>query len=65
MKRYSARERAVPAKTVADTKYCVRLFDRWREHRMETTADIPTLADMTKHQMQYWMERLVLEVRKK
>jgi len=61
-----ARERAVPAKTVADTKYCVRLFDTWREHRMETTtADIPTLADMTKHQMQYWMERFVLEVQKK
>ena len=52
----SARERAVPAKTVTDTKYCIGLFEAWRKHRMETTnTDIPTIADMTTHEMQYWL----------
>ena len=61
-----ARERAVPAKTVADTKYCIGLFEAWRKHRMETTnSDIPTMTDMTTHEMQYWLTRFVLEVRKK
>ena len=56
--------KSFPAKTRADTN-CVRLFDTRREHRMETTtADILTVADMTKHQMQYWKERFVLEVSK-
>ena len=61
-----ARQRGVPAKTVADTKYCIGLFETWRKHRMETTnTDIPTITDMTTQQMQYWMTRFVLEVRKK
>ena len=33
---------------------------------MDTTAaNIPIITDMTKEQMQYWLVRFVLEVRKK
>jgi len=61
-----ARQKAVPAKTVADTKYCVRLFNEWRTHRIQTTeATIPTLTQMTKQHLNYWLTRFVLEVRKK
>ena len=58
-----ARELAVPAKTVADTKYCNGIFEEWRKYRMKT--NIPAIADMTKKQMQYRLTRFVLEVRKK
>ena len=61
-----ARERAIPVKTVADTKYCIGLFEEWRKHRIDTTAvNIPIIINMTKEQMQYWLVRFVLEVRKK
>ena len=61
-----ARERAIPVTTVADTKYCIGLFEERRKHRMDTTAaNIPIITDMTKEEMQYWLVRFVLEVRTK
>ena len=63
-----AQERAIPVKTVADTKYCIGLFEEWRIYRMymyTTAVNIPIITDMTKEQMQYWLVRFVLEVLKK
>ena len=60
------RQKALPAKTVTDTKYCIGQFEAWRKHRMETAlVSIPTITGMTKEEMQYWLIRFVLEVRKK
>ena len=36
----SAREKGVPQKTKQDTKYCTKLWDEWRQHRMQTTGVI-------------------------
>ena len=61
-----AQEGAVPANTVADTKYCIGLFEAWNKNRMDrANTDIPAITDMTTHEMQYWLTRFVLEVQKK
>ena len=57
-----ARERAIPSKTLADTKYCMGILNEWRRCRVDI---IPSIEDMSREQMQYWLTRFVLEVRKK
>ena len=50
-----ARQTAIPAKTVQDTKYCISVFEEWRKYRLTTGADIKELTDMNKPELQYWM----------
>ena len=61
-----ARVESVPKKTREDTKYCVNLWEEWRNYRLQhTTATIPLLLEMTNGDLQYWMTRFIMEVRKK
>ena len=57
-----ARERAIPTKTLTDTKYCMGIFNEWRRCRVDI---IPSIEDMSREKMEYWLTRFVLEVRKK
>ena len=43
-----ARVKSVPKKTREDTKYCVNLWEEWRNYRLQhTNASIPLLLEMT------------------
>ncbi len=57
---------AVPEKTQRDTRYCVRIWEEWAEHRASSTgAVLPPLKDIAQIQLQQWMSCFVLEIRKK
>ena len=58
-----ARTEAVPAKTQQDTKYCLGLWNEWRDYRNQTTS--ATITELTTSELQHWLTRFVLEVRKK
>lgn len=61
-----ARAKGVPKKTQEDTKYCVNLWDAWTRYRLETTgATIKPLSKLSRKELQHWLTRFVLEVRKK
>ena len=62
----NARAKGVPSKTIEDTKYCVNLWNEWKRYRQQTLGDsIPDLTDLSRSQLQHWLTRFVLEVRKK
>ena len=47
-------------------KYCVNLWDAWTRYRLETTgATIKPLSELNHKELQHWLTRFVLEVRKK
>ena len=61
-----ARSKGVPCKTRQDTNYCVRLWNAWSVHHQATAGVlIPPLADLKIDELQHWLTRYVLEVRKK
>lgn len=61
-----ARQRAVPKKTQEDTKYCYKLFYEWSIARQKATGEtIGKLCEMSDSEIQHWMTRFILEVRKK
>ena len=63
-----ARKASIPKKTLADTKYCVRLWNEWKGQRNSTNMAevVPEgLVDMAVVSLQHWLSRFVLEVRKK
>ncbi len=33
------REKGIPKKTLEDTKYCLKIWEEWRKHRVQTTGD--------------------------
>ena len=60
-----AREAGIPAKTKADTRYCFRVWEEWREHRAKlTTPPVPPLLAMTDSEMSHWLTQFILEARK-
>ena len=60
------RKKAIPEKTVKDTKYCVSIWEEWCKHREQTTScTIPSLCSITLSDLQFWLVRFILEVRKK
>lgn len=60
------RERGVPKATQQDTKYCNKLWEEWRKQRIQTTnANIAPIAELPPSQLQYWLIRFILEVRKR
>jgi len=62
----SERRKGVPKKTLEDTKYCLNLWEEWRKYRQQTTGDaIAPLSEMTQEEVQHWLTRFILEVRKK
>ena len=60
------KKNAIPENTRQDTNYCMRLFNHWRESRTETTGvSIPMLSEMDCSQLSRWVQRFILEARKK
>ena len=61
-----ARTKGVPLKTQKDTKYCVGVWESWREYRNSTTgAAIAPLTELNHSELDHWLTRFILEVRKK
>ena len=61
-----AREQGIPLKTQADTKYCLNLWNEWRKYRYDKTGDvIKPLVDLDHTELEHWLIRFILEVRKK
>ena len=63
-----ARKQSIPEKTQQDTTWCVRQWNDWVEHRNEENGSrtIPTpITSIPKEELAYWLERFVLEIRKK
>ena len=58
-----AKQKSVPKSTQRDTEYCIRIWDECR--KLSTNDTIPPLSEISTKQLQYWMCRFVLEVRKK
>ena len=61
-----AKEAAVPKSTRNDTKWCMKLWDLWSSQRpsCSTEAAIPTITALNNDQLQHWLCRFILEVRK-
>ncbi len=56
----------IPKKTLQDTLYCVRIWEEWREYRQQAIGDSrAALTEITKLELQPWLTRFILEVRKK
>ena len=63
-----ARQARIPKKTQIDTRYCIRIWKSWSEHRNSVEKNELVPEDITTldcEQLQYWLSRFVLEVRKK
>lgn len=61
-----AKESAIPEKTRKDTEWCMRIWQQWRSQRESSSqaVTIPPIISIDKDQLQYWLCRFVLEVRK-
>ena len=61
-----ARKKGIPKKTQEDTKYCVHIWDEWREYRSTSTGiAILPLQQLPPHQLNEFLTMFVLEARKK
>ena len=59
------RRAAVPKITHSDIQYCIRVWAQWPKNCIETTNSIiPSLSSIKPDELEYWLTRLVLEVRK-
>ena len=57
---------AVPAKTLADTSYCFRIWKEWCDHRLVSCGNsIPSIEQLTPSELASYMSNFVFEVRKK
>ena len=62
---HNARAKRIPNKSVEDTKYCIHLWNEWKRHRQEALDNsIPDLTELSQCELQHWLTRFVLEVRK-
>ena len=53
-------------KTQDDTQYCLRVWEEWCKYRRNSCGDnIAPVTEMQPLQLQYWLTRFILEVRKK
>ena len=61
-----AMQSAIPEKTQRDTRYCVKIWDEWAEHRVSSTSVVLLpLKALNKSQLQHWMSCFIMEIRKK
>ena len=61
-----ARIKGIPKKTLEDTQYCVKVWEEWCSYRRQVCQDtIPPLQSIEASQLQHWLTRFVLEVRKR
>ena len=60
------RQKGIPKRTLQDTKYCVTLWDEWRKSRQHSTGEeVDAIEKLTEEQLDHWLTRFILEVRKK
>ena len=62
-----ARVSAVPKETQKDTAWCIKVWNEWKEARnISSEEKIPTdICNLSPQQLQHFLSRFVLEVRKK
>ena len=61
-----ARMRGVSQKTQQDTNYCMRLWSEWRAHHQKVAhVSIPPITEQSQSELQHWLSRFILEVRRK
>ena len=61
-----ARMRGVSQKTQQDTDYCMRLWSEWRAHHQKVAhVSIPPITEQSQSELQHWLSRFILEVRRK
>ena len=60
-----ARKTGIPKRTQQDTKYCTKVWDKWRQHRQQTTGVQIKSLDLPPTELAHWLTRFVLEARKK
>ena len=57
---------AIPAKTLADTNYCIGVWMDWTQHRLATLGEnIPPIEQMTLPDLEKRLSNFIFEVRKK
>lgn len=60
---------AIPEKTKQHTKWCYDTWRQWHSHRTASATSIeetpPTLTSMKKEQLNFWLSRFLVEVRRK
>ena len=62
-----AKQAAIPKKTKKDTAWCAKIWNDWSSQRNSSSASgehVPDIANMEITQLQRWMSRFVLEIRK-
>ena len=61
-----SKDAAVPERTRRDTEWCIKLWNLWSSQRPCTSTDtaIPPITALNNEQLQHWLCRFVLEVRK-
>ncbi|ESO98023.1 hypothetical protein LOTGIDRAFT_174460 [Lottia gigantea] len=52
------------ANTRKNTKWSLNIFNEWRKCRSKGDNDIPELQDMTAEELDYWLQRFIVELRK-
>ncbi|XP_055956187.1 zinc finger MYM-type protein 2-like [Patella vulgata] len=52
------------ANTRKNTKWSLNIFNEWRKCRSKGDNDIPELQDMTAEELDYWLQRFLVELRK-
>ena len=61
-----ARVSGIPKKRQEDTQYCVKLWEEWCKYRQQNHYNcIPGLTELQPKDLQHWLVRFILEVRKK
>ena len=63
-----AKQAAIPKETKKDTAWCAKIWNDWSSQRNSSSASgehVPDIANMEITQLQRWMSRFVLEIRKK
>ena len=60
-----ARAQGVPTKTVQNTKYCLGVWEAWREYRNKTGTNIAEMSQLSNSELDHWLTRFVLEMLKK
>ena len=60
------RQNGIPKNTQQDTKFCLNLWEQWSLNRQSTTGEqIGSILSLTPQQLNYWLTRFILEVRKR
>ena len=60
-----ARKNAIPKKTQDDTKYCIGMWNDWRQHKLLDGSIIPTVDEVDSPTLANLLSHFILEVRKR